>query len=244
MTGGRLIVMGRDASGIRAFALDKELVSAERRESTEAEALSALNADGARLVRIGDGCPDTVPCAVLPTEGDALPAVVQDQPADILDGWVRLSIAGFLARHENWDGVLCVLQGDISHWVHISANEIVSCASFLTHRLIATLGGSEVPDPAAMADSQSRPERLAQYLRQAEITGNAAAITGTLIGAELAASRVYWLGQLVGVIAPQGAASIHAQALSAQGVPVTSYTAEDLIPDGLAALAKHLDGEI
>lgn len=230
--------MGRDAGGIRAFALTGDRVLSDIQAKSEAEALSALDGTGARLVRIGDGTPDAVPCAVLPNGGQNLPVVTQDQPVDILGGWVRLWIAGFLVRHENWDGVICAQDGDISHWVHISANEIVSCTSFLTQRLVAALNGGDAPDAAAMADSQSRPERLAQYLRQAEIAGNAAAITGTLIGAELAASRVYWLGQQVGVIAPQGSASVYAKALLAQGVPVTAYRPDELIPAGLSALAR------
>ena len=237
----RRIVLGRDAGGIRAFSLSGRNVTADLRAPTETEVLAALDMSDAPVFRIGDGPPANVPCKVLARGMSSLPVVVQDQPADILGGWVRLWIAGFLKRHENWDGVICTIEGDISHWVHISADEIVSCVSFLTPRLVAAMGGSTTPDTAAMADSQSRPERLAQYLRQAEITGNPAAITGTLIGAELAASRVYWLGQQVGVIAPEAAASTYAQALSAQGVPVTAYTAEDLIPDGLAALAGNLE---
>ena len=234
------IAIGRSAGAAHAYAVSGGQVTDHVSRPNDAEALKALASDAQTILRIGDGSPDTVPCPVLPGHGRGLPVITQDQPADVLGGWARLWLAGFLARHPGWDGVVCVQDGDVTHWVHLSADEVVSCASFLTLRLIAALGGGDTPDTAAMADSQSRPERLAQYLREAEVRGNPAAITGTLIGAELAASRVYWLGQQVGLIAPEGAASAYSAALNAQGVPVTEYQPRDLIHEGLAALGRVL----
>lgn len=233
----RWIAIGRNGGAAHAYALTDGEVTGHAARRGDAEALAALGHDGEPVLRIGDGVPDTVPCPVLPDHDRGLPAIQQEQPADVLGAWVRLWIAGFLVRHPGWDGVICAQDGDVTHWVHLSADEVVSCASFLTLRLVAELGGGDAPDSAAMADSQSRPERLAQYLREAEVRGNPAAITGTLIGAELAASRVYWLGQQVGLIAPAGGASAYAAALGAQGVPVTAYVPDDLIAQGLAALA-------
>ena len=51
----------------------------------------------------------------------------------------------------------------------------------------ATLGAVTPPDTEAVTDSLSRPERLAAHLRSAEVTGNSAALSGHLVGAELAA---------------------------------------------------------
>ena len=237
MADARWIAIGRDASGARAFLLEGGRVLAGVRAETEAAALAQIDAGPAVQVRIGEGAPDLTPCSVTPQAGHCVPVVTQDQPADVLGGWTRLWVAGFLARHDNWDGVLCVQDGDVTHWVHVSAGEIVSFASFLTLRLVAALGGGDRPDPGAMADSQSRPERLAGHLRQAEIAGRPDATTGHLIGAELAAARVYWLGQQVGVIAPGGNGAPHVAALSAQSVPVTVHTPDELTPGGLAALA-------
>lgn len=235
------IAIGRDAEGFRAFAVEGARVITEARAETEDLATARLGFTAETTRWIGEGTPDVTPCAVLPLAGRTLPVVTQDQPADVLGAWPRLWIAGFLARHENWDGVLCIETGDASHWVHVSANEIVSFASFLSLRLAGFLGGADTADPDALADSQSRPERLASHLRQAEITGNPAAITGHLIGAELAASRVYWLGQQVGVIAPKGDGSIYARVLAAQGVPVVTATPDEMTELGLAALAHALD---
>lgn len=87
----------------------------------------------------------------------------------------------------------------------------------LTPRLIADLGGAETPDMTALSDTLSRPERLAAQLRSAQVAGDAAAITGHLVGAELAAAKVYWLGQEV-VLLGQGP---YYDALKVQGVLVT-----------------------
>lgn len=234
------IAIGRDAEWFRAFAVEGAQVTTEARAETEDQAYARLGFTAQNTRWIGEGSPDVTPCAVLPPAGRSLPVVTQEQPADVLGAWPRLWIAGFLASHDNWDGVLCIETGDASHWVHVSADEIVSFASFLSLRLAAFLGGGDTADPDALADSQSRPERLASHLRQAEVAGNPAAITGHLIGAELSASRVYWLGQQVGVIAPKGADSIYARVLAAQGAPVVSATPDDMTQAGLASLAEAL----
>lgn len=194
------------------------------------------------VVQVGDGAPDVLPAPVLPDAGKRLPALSQDNPADIVSGWVRLWIAGFLQGRPNWDGVICALQGDVSHWLHISAEEVVSSQSFLTPRLIAPLGGGMEVDTEAVSDTMSRPERLAALLRVAELTGNAGAITGYLIGAELAAARPYWLGQQLGVIGGDAAtAKAYAKALEAQGVPVEQAASEDVLAQGLEVMCAKLE---
>ena len=232
------VALGRDGAGVAAYALDGETLAGQSHGATDAEALAGLNTTTDRVFRIGDGTPDTAPCAVLPHGARSLPVITQDQPADVMGAWVRVWIAGFLAGHEGWDGVVCTQMGDVTHWVHISAGEVVSFLSFLTPRLISVLNGAATPDLEALADTQSRPEKLAAHLRLAEVTSNAKAITGHLIGAELAAARAYWLGQQVAVIAPTGAGSAHALALTAQGVPVEATTPKATIAAGLAALSK------
>ena len=166
------IAIGRDAEVFRAFAVEGAEVKTEARAETEDQAYARLGFTAQSIRWIGEGTPDVTPCAVLPPAGRTLPVVTQEQPADVLGAWPRLWVAGFLAGHENWDGVLCIETGDASHWVHVSANEIISFASFLSLRLATFLGGADTADPAALADSQSRPERLASHLRQAEIAGN------------------------------------------------------------------------
>ncbi|MGQ3487722.1 2-dehydro-3-deoxygalactonokinase [Roseovarius pacificus] len=232
------IAMGRDGAGVTAHAMQGATLIRSARGTDEAAALAHLDFDASRTVHIGDGAPDGIPTAVLPTGGARLPALTQDTPPDVIGAWVRIWIAGALADRPNWDGVICAAQGDVRHWIHVSANEVVSCQSTLTPRLAAALEGATPPDEQALADSLSRPERLAAHLRAAEVSGNRAAITGHLIGAELAATRPYWLGQEVILISPDGTASGLETALAAQGVPVGTLAADGLLPAGLATLAS------
>ncbi|KZY33303.1 2-dehydro-3-deoxygalactonokinase, partial [Roseovarius sp. HI0049] len=196
------IALGLAPEGVRACAMRGGRLLEQVAAGSEAAALEALSEPADRIIRIGDGAPAALPAAILPATGPGLPGFSQKTPPDVIGGWVRLWLAGFLAEQPGWDGVITATEGAVSHWIQISAGEAVSSQSFLTPRLIDALGGAETPDPDAMADSLSRPERLAAHLRAAEVAGNAGALTGHLIGAELAAARAYWLGQQVAVIAP------------------------------------------
>ncbi|MFO7771468.1 MAG: 2-dehydro-3-deoxygalactonokinase [Roseovarius gahaiensis] len=231
------IVMGRDGTTVVAHAMQGPTLIRSAHGPDEAGALAHLAFDAAKTIHVGDGAPDTLPCTVLPESGTRLPALTQTNPPDVIGAWVRVWIAGALATRPNWDGVICVTQGDVRHWIHISAGEAVSCQSTLTPQLTTALDGTTPPDANAVADSLSRPERLAAHLRAAQVTGNRAAITGHLIGAELAAARPYWLGQQVILVAPDGDASGIASALSDQGVPVETHAPEHLLPAGLSKLA-------
>lgn len=232
------VALGRAGGAVRACAMEGGRLTALRDADDERTALAGLGRVAERIVRIGDGAPDRLPAPILPEMGQGLPGFVQDTPPDAIGAWVRVWIAGFLDGHPGWDGVICVSEGDINHWVHVSANEAVSAQSFLTPRLTAALAGAETPDPGALADSLSRPERLAAHLRAAEVAGNAQALTGHLVGAELAAARAYWLGQQVAVLAPTPAPM--AAALKSQGVPCTVHDPEALVAPGLAALGRKL----
>ena len=144
----------------------------------------------------------------------------QLSPRDELGVKARLAVAGFAQAQPSWDGVIC-LPGDPSHWVHLSAGEVVSFQSFLTLRLAKALDGGGTPDITALHDTMARPERLATHLRSAELGGNRDEILGHLLGAELAAARAYWLGQEVIVLGEGAKAQGYLAALEAQGVPVT-----------------------
>ncbi len=225
--------------GMRCIAMQGGRVVARLAATDEAEALARLGqAGGGPVLRIGAGSPERLPASILP-EGqradEPLAGFVQERPADRISGWVRLQLAGHLARHPRWDGVICTIDGDVRHWLHVSAGEVVSAMSFLTPRLVALLGGAARPDAGALADSLSRPERLALDLRSADVLGDAAARTGHLIGVELAASRMLWLGQRVAVHEQEP--STIAAALGLQGVPCECLDPDDALEAGLGALA-------
>jgi len=231
------IAMGRDRGGVMAYAMQGPNLMRSAQGPDEAGALAHLAFDASRTIHIGDGAPDALPCTILPENGTRLPALTQANPPDVISAWVRLWIAGALAQRPNWDGVICAMQGDVRHWLHVSAGEVISCQSTLTPQLVEALDGTTPPDANAVADSLSRPERLAAHLRAAQVTGTHAAITGHLLGVELAAARPYWLGQQVILVAPDGDAAGVGAALSQQGAPVATLAPDQLLPAGLAALA-------
>ncbi|WPY94244.1 2-dehydro-3-deoxygalactonokinase [Limimaricola variabilis] len=188
-----------------------------------------------------------------------IPGLSQADPADVMRG-EETQAAGFLALNPGWDGVLC-MPGSHSKWAHLSAGEVVSFRSFMTGELFAALatrtvlrhsvpaeGWDEDAFDAAVAETLSRPERLASALftiRAEDILhGQDGArarsrLSGLLIGAELAAAKPYWLGQQIGVIGAGGLASLYVRALAAQGAPATQANATATTLAGLTAAWKQ-----
>ena len=167
-----------------------------------------------------------------------LPGVSQDSPADVMRG-EETQTAGVIHENPNFDGILC-LPGTHTKWIHISAAEIVSFRTMMTGELFALLshhsvlrhsvGGEDFDRDAfdsAVAETLSRPERLAQSLFNIRAEGllhnqsNAAAqgrLSGLLIGAELAAAKPYWLGQQVLIGGAPALVALYERALQNQGV--------------------------
>lgn len=182
-----------------------------------------------------------------------LPGVSQDIPADVMRG-EETQTAGVLHEHPGFDGVLC-LPGTHTKWIHVSAQEIVSFRTAMTGELFALLsqhsvlrhsvGGDDFDRDAfdaAVAQTLSRPERLAQSLFTIRAEGllhgqsHAAArgrLSGLLIGAELAAAKPYWLGQQVLIGGAPVLVALYRRALEAQGVPCLTSDAEALTLAGL-----------
>ena len=183
-----------------------------------------------------------------------VPGLSQSSPPDVMRG-EETQIAGFLAAEPGFDGILC-LPGTHTKWVHLSAGEVVSFQTAMTGELFDLLSSrsvlrhsvtaSELDGPAfldAVGDALSRPERMAQRLfsirADATLNGTSAAVSrarlsGTLIGAELAATRPYWLGQDVAVAGAPALADLYARALSAQGAAARALDAGPLTLAGLA----------
>lgn len=187
-----------------------------------------------------------------------VPGLKQVTPPDVMRG-EETQIAGFLAARQNWDGVLC-LPGTHTKWVQVSAGEVVSFRTFMTGEMFELLrkqsvlrhsvgeGWDEAAFAEAVADGLSKPEQLAARLFSLRATdllegqdkGIARArLSGTLIGAELAATRAYWLGQQLAIIGSDTVAKIYAQALRQQGAFVETANATQSTLAGLA-LARNL----
>ncbi len=182
-----------------------------------------------------------------------LPGVSQGSPADVMRG-EETQTAGVIHENPTFDGVVC-LPGTHTKWIHISAEEIVSFRTAMTGELFALLsqhsvlrhsvGGEDFDRDAfdsAVAETLSRPERLAQSLFTIRAEGllhgqsNAAAkgrLSGLLIGAELAAAKPYWLGQQVLIGGAPALVALYARALESQGVQCLTRDAESLTLAGL-----------
>lgn len=185
-----------------------------------------------------------------------VPGLSQANAPDVMRG-EETQIAGFLALEPAFDGVLC-LPGTHTKWVQLSAGEVVSFQTAMTGEMFDLLSrqsvlrhtvGAETLDSEAfaeaVADTLSRPERLAQRLfsirADATLNGTEAPVSrarlsGALIGAELAATRPYWLGQQVAVAGAPALADLYARALAAQGVTARALDAGPLTLAGLARI--------
>lgn len=175
--------------------------------------------------------PEPVPAKLRPADfpisgsADDLPALSQTTPQDYLPSAARLRLIHFMESNSDWGGVIFLPHEQVTHWLHISAGEVVSFQSFLTARLASAL--DVAPDTRAegqaLEATMARPERLATHLRSAELAGAPAALLGHLIGAEISAARPYWLGQQVALIAQGALAENYSTPLVAQGVTLEVF---------------------
>ncbi|MEX0283084.1 MAG: 2-dehydro-3-deoxygalactonokinase [Paracoccaceae bacterium] len=191
-----------------------------------------------------------------------VPGLKQAKPADVMRG-EETQIAGFLAQNANWDGVIC-LPGTHTKWAHVSADEVVSFRTFMTGELFDLLGTHSILrhsvgdgwDAAAFSEAVdetlSRPEVLASRLfglRASDLLNGPAPaayrarLSGLLIGAELAATRPYWLGQQIAIIGAPALCETYAQALRLVGAEARIAVAEDMTLAGLSAARTYL-GEL
>ncbi len=222
----------------------QDLVAVVRRSA------AALAGDAPILLAGAPAEARQVPCTPLPATLAAsgspplriVPPLAQAAPPARSDG-AEARVAGLLARRPGFDGVACVVGPRMTHWLHLSAGEVVSLQGFATGALLAGLAAPAGADAeaagfdAALDAVLSRPERLAAALGAAQLdpSGREAAILGALVGAELAAARPYWLGQEVTVIGEDPLAAAMTRALAQQGVAVQQQDDAPLLLAGLAA---------
>jgi 2-dehydro-3-deoxygalactonokinase len=185
-----------------------------------------------------------------------VPGLMQRRPfADVLRG-EETQIAGWLRRRPDYRGVLC-LPGTHSKWAAVEAGEVTAFQTAMTGEIFALLAGQSVlrhttaadhDDPEAfdegVAEGLGSPETLIARLfgiRAGALVaglGPAAArsrLSGMLIGAELAATKPWWLGREVALIGAGALSALYARALAAQGVRAAVLDATALTLDGLRA---------
>ncbi len=186
------------------------------------------------------------------------PGLSQARPADVMRG-EETQIAGALALHPRFDGVLC-LPGTHSKWAHVSAGEVVSFQTFMTGEMFDLLarqsvlrhgmagdGWDDAAFDGAVSETLSRPERIGARLFALRAEGlleglapaaARARLSGLLIGMELAAARPYWLGQPVALVGSPGLSARYARALAAQGVAARVLDGTACTLAGLTALYR------
>lgn len=174
----------------------------------------------------------------------------QLSPADVMRG-EETQIAGFCALNSEFSGAIC-LPGTHSKWAQIEQGKVVGFQTFLSGELFALLKEHSILrtdmlgnewDQVAFARTvacafkddfalQSEIFRLRaqQLLSQSPVSGGQAALSGLLIGAELAATKRYWLDQPIGIVGTSDLATHYATALRQMGADpiVTDSTAATL----------------
>jgi 2-dehydro-3-deoxygalactonokinase len=164
--------------------------------------------------------------------------VKQIDPApDVMRG-EETQIAGILAEHPKFEGVLC-LPGTHTKWVRIHAGEIVRFRTFMTGELFNLLSAHSVlrhsldpkgsdgkefaasiktmsAEPAGLAASlfSIRAQSLVSEFSPA--TANAR-LSGLLIGAELAATEDFWRHQAPTIVGNGPQSELYADALRLLG---------------------------
>ncbi|PTQ73316.1 2-dehydro-3-deoxygalactonokinase [Celeribacter persicus] len=178
----------------------------------------------------------SLPCSALPETlpFPDIPPLVQDHPRTLTRG-EEVTMAGFIAENPKFDGILCLPSETSTLWAHVSAEEIVSMRRFLTGTMVGAVFGTPGLGEAeaftdTLSDCMSRPENVALRLSTLKTELDLGALplpeatsraTAALIGAEMAATRAYWLGQPVALIGADPLRAPYRAALDSQFVPVT-----------------------
>ncbi|KEO60533.1 2-dehydro-3-deoxygalactonokinase [Thioclava indica] len=194
--------------------------------------------------------PRALPCTPLPETAwpvaeisdralPALPGLMQKRPAEPITPPEAARIAGILASAPQFDGVIWIC-GATALWAHVSAGEVVSATRAGSAAMLAALGaplqaGDDFDD--ALSDALSRPERASRDLAGLALTGQSRRAAGAVLGLELAATRPWWLGQMVLALSSPtapGWGETCLRALQSQGAQVTLGDGEAALIAGLA----------
>lgn len=202
--------------------------------------------------------PRPLPCTALPETlaSGTIPPLMQTNPLTVTRG-EEVAMAGFIALNPKFDGILCLPGAHSTLWAHVSAEEIVSMRRFLTGAMVSGALGEglilsdEDAFKDALSDTMSRPENAALRLAsaRAEMSQNgmskaeaASRASAALIGAELAATRAYWLGQSVAIIGAPLPSAPYLLALESQFVPVVLADETEMYRAGFQLARDRISG--
>jgi 2-dehydro-3-deoxygalactonokinase len=182
----------------------------------------------------------------------------QTRPNDVLRS-ESTSVSGYIKQYPKFDGVLCIVAKH-SKWVRVSAEEVVSFESYVTGEMIDLMTGyssfqttlNENWDwsafDEAFEDAISKPEKIAARIAgikhdamlNTDVQNTLAMsmvrsrLSGLFIGAEVASTRPYWLGQDVVLCGNPVLCDLYNRALIAQGCMVRQTEIQNLMLIGLA----------
>lgn len=184
-----------------------------------------------------------------------LPGLAQQEPADVMRG-EETQIAGFLAKHADFEGSLC-LPGTHSKWIQVRDGQVTAFSTFMTGELFALLAGQSVlrhslqsgnEDEEAFLDAAEAaigapqevpgklfPLRAADLLQGLAPATARSRLSGYLIGAELAAATAYHAQGQLGLIAGAGLSDAYLSALSVIGRDAVTESGEEMVLSGLIA---------
>ena len=177
---------------------------------------------------------------------------------DVLRGQ-ETQIHGFVSKYPEFDGVLC-LPGTHTKWVQVRNSLIVSFQTFMTGEIFDLLRHNSILRHSinsrffdytefisTLNETLSRPERLAgqlfrirakELLEKPSDRQSYSSLLGILIGAELAGSKAYWLGQKVALISTEAFSKPYQIALQQTGLDPEIYEAEEITILGLQKVRK------
>ncbi|MEM1266331.1 MAG: 2-dehydro-3-deoxygalactonokinase [Pseudomonadota bacterium] len=178
----------------------------------------------------------------------------QSRPLDVMRG-EETQIAGYLAS--GGTGEVVVLPGTHTKWVELRDGEVFHFSTSMTGELFALLAQRSVlrhavdmggDDTVAFAEgfeeALARPERVASLLFGVRATALLAGVgpaalgarlSGLLLGIEFAATRPYWLGRRVALVAGGPLAKRYLAAMDLVGLAPDCVDPEATVLSGLRA---------
>lgn len=176
-----------------------------------------------------------------------LSGVSQSDPADVMRG-EETQIAGFLTKHPNFRGVLC-MPGTHTKWVQVFDGQIQHFRTVMTGELFALLRSQSILrhsvssdwndtsfDDAVMAKNtladlfSIRASSLVHGTTSDVLTSR---LSGHLIGQEIAAMKHLWDGEPTVIIGADALSDLYKRGLTANGANATISDGGELVRLGL-----------
>jgi 2-dehydro-3-deoxygalactonokinase len=190
-----------------------------------------------------------------------LPGLSQDKPRwDVMRG-EETQIAGVLRLSPGFAGTVC-LPGTHCKWAAVQDGLVAGFQTFMTGEIFALLsrqsvlrhgmaaeGLDEAAFAAGLEEGMATEGRVWADLFALRAAGLLAGMTpeaargrlsGLLIGAELLATRSWWLGRRVAVVGEGSLARLYVKALAGQGVAAETIDVGAAVRAGLAAARSAL----